>query len=508
VALLAASIAIVVAAAVGVWLLTRLRDSERRTRGILDASLDGIVTIDARGRVLEFNPAAERTFGYRRSDVLGREMAELIVPPALRDRHRKGLARFLATREARAIGRRVEFPACRADGSELLVELSIVEIPGNGLPAFTGYLRDITERKRTDEAIRLSEARHRSLIENAAYGIYRSTSDGRFLEVNPALVEMLGYASEEELLAVDLATAVYQDPSRRTELVERYASTGRIDGVEVGWKTRQGTPLTVRLSGRAVPDASGAAAEFEIMVENVTARRTLEEQLRRAQRLEVVGHLAAGVAHNFGNLLSVIIGTNELLRVGLPPDSTLIPQLALSTQATERAADLVKQLHIFSRQQEAPRNPSPLDLNEVIAQTLPLIRRLMGDRVEVRGGSSDGPALVEIDATQLQQVLLNLAVNARDAMTGGGTLTMAATADAHCVRLTVSDTGDGMDAATCARVFDPFFTTKEVGKGTGLGLAMVHGIVSQCGGRIRVDSEPGRGTTFVIDLPRKPAGDR
>jgi PAS domain S-box-containing protein len=367
----------------------RARESEARKAATLDAALDCIVTIDHRGCITEFNRAAERVFGYRRADVLGQELAGLLIPAAYQERHRKGLARYLETGEGRAIGRRLELSAVRADGTEFPVELTITRLPSDGPPMFTGFLRDITER------------------------------------------------------------------------------------------------------------------------------RQLEEQLRQAQKMDAVGRLAGGIAHDFNNLLTVIIGRSrfalERLGAGTLPRRDLDSIVAAAT----RAEALTRQLLAFGRQQML--KVQVLDLAQVVENMHRLLERTIREDIMIATTAAPGLARVMADPTQVEQVIMNLVVNARDAMPQGGRLTIemsnveldAAYARTHpevrpgaYVLLAVTDTGSGMDRATQARIFEPFFTTKDPGQGTGLGLATVYGIIKQSNGHIAVYSELGVGTTFKVYLPR------
>ncbi|HXG08263.1 MAG TPA: PAS domain S-box protein [Gemmataceae bacterium] len=368
-----------------------IRASEARKAAILESALDAIVTIDQKGNIVEFNPAAEKMFGYDRAAVLGRPMADLIIPPGLRDKHHQGLARFLAGGPAVVIGKRVEMIAMRADGREFPVEVAVIPIRGDGPLLFTAYIRDLSEHKR------------------------------------------------------------------------------------------------------------------------------LEAQFLQAQKMEAVGRLAGGIAHDFNNLLTIINGYSDVLLSERPgPDESRL-MVEEIRKAGERAASLTRQLLAFSRKEFF--KPVTLNLNTLLADMEKMLGRLVGEDVEFVIAPADVPSRIKADPGQIEQVIMNLVVNARDAMPQGGRLTVetrnvvldAAHVAAHPgaqpgphVLLAVTDTGCGMDEATKARIFEPFFTTKEFGKGTGLGLATVYGIVKQSGGHIEVESAPGRGSTFRIYLPLIP----
>ena len=371
------------------------------------------------------------------------------------------------------------------------------------------------ERHRTEAALRASEVSYSTLVEHSPVGIYRSNTEGRFLSVNAALVRMLGYASAAEVLQLDMARDVYTDPAERRRLLERDTYTDRqYDEVEATWKRKDGARLTVQLSVRAV--RQGARVEYyETFVRDVTEQRRLQQQLVQSQKMEAVGRLAGGVAHDFNNLLTVILSYSDLLLEDRPPDAPDREDIEQIRKAAVGASALTRQLLAFSRQQVL--EPRVLEVNTVVASTEKMLTRLLGEDISLTASLAPALGAVKVDPGQLEQIIMNLAVNARDAMPHGGRLSIeTANVDmdesyvrghpvAHpgpYVMLAVSDTGIGMDAVTQARIFEPFFTTKEAGKGTGLGLATVYGIVKQSGGFIWVYSEPGHGTSFKIYLPR------
>jgi len=370
-------------------------------------------------------------------------------------------------------------------------------------------------RKRQEEALRVSEARHRSLVQSAVYGMYRSSLDGKFLGVNPALVNMLGYASAQELLAVDLSKDVYVNPEHRAAIIREYIEFGTFQTGEVRWKRKDGRQITVRLSGTALKNERGETLGFEMIAEDITERRALEEQLRQSQKMEAVGRLAGGIAHDFNNLLTVIKGYSELMLEELDGPDPLHNELDEIRKAADRAASLTRQLLAFSRQQVLA--PKVLDLNIIVNNMDKLLHRLLGEDIDLFTVLEPGLGRVKADPGQLEQVIMNLAVNARDAMPRGGKLTIETTNvdldDAYArdhvsvtpgryVMIAVSDTGLGMTEKVKSRIFEPFFTTKEVGKGTGLGLSTVYGIIKQSGGYVWVYSEVGIGSTFKVYLPR------
>ena len=379
------------------------------------------------------------------------------------------------------------------------------------LPAIERELREAKGRA----ALRATEASYTALVQHAPIGIYRSSPDGRFLAVNAALVRMLGHDSAADVLALDLARDVYADPAERDRLLARDSYTEHdYDEVEATWKRKDGRLLTLQLNVRVARDAVGRVEYYETFVRDLTDQRRLQQQLVQSQKMEAVGRLAGGIAHDFNNLLTVITSYSDLLLEDLAPTDPMRQDVEQVRHAADGAAALTRQLLAFSRQQVLA--PRVVNLSAVVQSVEKMLRRVIGEDVELVTSLAPDLGAVKADVGQLEQVLMNLAVNARDAMPTGGKLTLETANVEHdpnyareqeaspvrrFVMLAVSDTGIGMDEATKARIFEPFFTTKEPGKGTGLGLATVYGIVRQSGGFIWVYSEPGRGTTFKIYLP-------
>jgi PAS domain S-box-containing protein len=786
-----------------------LGESESRKAAILDSVLDCIVTMDATGTVIEFNAAATRTFGYTKADAIGRLLADLIIPPRFRERHRAGLARYLATGEGALIGKLIEIMAMRSDGSELPVELAITAIHSGSASIFTGVLRDITARKQA-EATRASLA---AIVDSSDDAIFSMAMDDTILTWNAGAERLYGYAASEmvggsrarlvpagktaelvpimeraargeagepvetqrlrkdgTLIDISLLISPMTDSTghvtsvstiarditsrkkgeaelkrlndeiqlqrlRDVEVVRKRAEdlehqvverkeaeaavrgerdraqrfldtadvtllaldvNGRITLINrrgcdlLGWTEQEllgrdfletclparsrvalrtkfeavvggdlsaveatvltksggerlvewrntllkddagqvigtfssGTDITERNQAvealrtaeermrfalqnahvgvwdldyttgvlcwsdimevqyglqpgtfdetfegfvrRIHPDDRASVLEtvgtamksghdFSVLNRSVwpdgrirwlsgvgrvllgehgepvravgismdvTERRTLEEQYQQAQKMEAIGRLASGVAHDFNNLLTVILGFCELLLADLDPDDPRQADVAEIQKAGARAAGLTRQLLAFSRKEII--QPTRLDLNVIVAEIRMMLERLIGEDVSVALGLGPALGLVMADRGQVDQIILNLAVNARDAMPGGGTLTIKTAnveldehyAKTHLgakpgpyVELTVTDTGTGMTPEVQARLFEPFFTTKDPGKGTGLGLATVHGIATRSGGSVTVDSEVGRGTSFMVYFPRADGAD-
>ena len=364
----------------------------------------------------------------------------------------------------------------------------------------------------TNEQLRESESRYRNMVDRALYGIYCCDESGRILDANPAMVRMLEYADRQELLDLPSVQQVYCDPGDYSTLMEKLRAHRSVEGLEVQWKKRGGGTIITRLSGNLAD--SGGGRVIEMIAENVTAERALEEQLRQAQKMEAVGKLAGGIAHDFNNLLTVIKGHSELLHSELRSGDAARKEVEGVIRAADRAVALTRQLLAFSRRQLLTFKV--LDLNSVVTSMERLLGRLVGENIQLTTALAPSRGLIKADPHQIEQVIMNLAVNARDAMPTGGRLRIATSSlelreqqrhgeillkPGSYVVLSVSDTGHGMDSDTLSRAFEPFFTTKEQGKGTGLGLSTVYGIVKQSGGDIWIESEPEKGATFHIAFP-------
>ena len=370
-------------------------------------------------------------------------------------------------------------------------------------------------RSDAEAALRASDERLRSFIDNAVFGIYRTTTDGRVEMVNRTLARMLGYASPDELLGADIAPLVYAEPAERERLIQRYRSGDRYEGVETLWKRKDGAPLPVRLSGRVMKDADGRVTGFEGIVEDLRERLALEQRLRQAEKMEAVGQLAGGMAHDFNNLLTTILTTADLIAGELIGDSTIGADLETIKAASRRGSELIRKLLAFARRQRL--DLQPVVLSTVMQESAGVLRRLLPADIEIRLEADDPDCTALADPVAVEQILINLATNARDAMPGGGTLTIGVTCEEvtaeECAArgwgapgpytvLSVTDTGIGMDPETQRHLFEPFFTTKPVDEGTGLGLAMVYGLVRQHDGFVEVRSTRGSGTTVRVLLPK------
>jgi two-component system, cell cycle sensor histidine kinase and response regulator CckA len=482
------------------------RQAEER-QAIVASALDCIVTMDADGTVRDFNPAAEQTFGYTSEEAIGRQLGELIVPPELRE---SGLRRFLDLGEPRAMGKRLSMTAMRSDGTTLPIELSIAKVEGEE-PLFVGFIRDLTEALAAEEELKAAEARYRSLIENIPLVTYMHGVEAPFSSIfmSPQIESLLGYTPEEWAADPELAVrGIHPDDRERIIALGREA---REQGVpsrsEFRFIAQDGRTVWVLDQTIPVRDASGSIVSHQGFLLDITEQKRLEEQLRQSQKMDAIGQLAGGIAHDFNNMLTAITGYAELLAYSFEEGDSRLDDVGELKRAAAHAAGLTRQLLAFSRKQMLL--PQHLDANEVVSDLEPMLRRTIGEQITVRAELEEGVLPVEADPDQLAQVVLNIALNARDAMPDGGSLTITTSTveigSVPYVGISIADTGTGMDESTRARIFDPFFTTKDTGKGTGLGLATVYGVVSQSGGAIEVESELGRGSTFRVLLPRAAA---
>jgi two-component system, cell cycle sensor histidine kinase and response regulator CckA len=479
---------------------------------ISENAADMIAVVDLEGRRIFRSLSYQKILGYSPEELQESSGFEQIHPE---DRERVKNA----GKEARhsGAGTILEYRFRHKNGDWMVLEsVASVIRNKNGEPEKLVIVdRDITERKKAQEALSRSEASFRSLVEGAPYGIYRATTAGQFLEVNPALQRILGYESAQELFKADLATQVFRRSPDYERMNELLVESKVMKDIELEWKRASGEPIVVRCSGHRVDVKDGGPGYLEVFAEDVTEKRTLERQLRMAQKMEAIGRLSGGIAHDFNNLLGVIIGYSGVLKKSLDKAQPTYEYATEIEKAGQRAASLTRQLLAFSRQQVL--TPSVLSFNSLVSDMEKMLPRLLGEDIHVSLSLDGKLGNVKADQSQIEQVIMNLAVNARDAMPSGGKLRIQTanveidTAFTHdhlgskvgsYVMLAIADTGTGMSAETIAHIFEPFFTTKGVGEGTGLGLATVYGVVKQSNGYIWVDSTPGKGSSFQIYLPR------
>jgi two-component system, cell cycle sensor histidine kinase and response regulator CckA len=488
-----------------------LRASEIRFRSLVEASASVVWIVDASGLVWE--PVAEW------SDFTGQSFEEYrdagwldAIHPDDRERTATAWRRAVETQSLYEVEHRLR----RHDGEFRHMHARGVPVPNEdgSVREWVGTHTDVTERKRAEDALRESEERYRRIFEDDISGDFVTDAGGRIVECNNSFVRIFGFASRDEAVGHPMEE-LHVAPEARTALVATVVAEGRAELREFEMRSRNGEPMHVMKNVIGIFDEGGELIGTRGYIVDITQLRVLEEQLRQSQKMEAVGQLAGGVAHDFNNMLTAIIGHAQVLQDDLTDPCEVAEGLREIVRAAERSAALTRQLLAFSRRQVLV--PKPTDLNAVVSGMLKLLRRLIGEHIRIETYLAPDPGVVHVDPGQMEQVLLNLAVNARDAMPSGGTLTIATEIVSidpgagrpfdqelrpglHAV-LSVHDTGVGMEEAVRSRVFEPFFTTKRVGEGTGLGLSMVYGIVKQSGGSVRVESEPWAGSTFTVYLP-------
>ena len=529
---------------------------EANFRLLLDAAPDAMLVVSETGQIVLANTQAETMFGIPRQSLAGKPI-EVLIPERYRDRHSGHRSLYAADPRQRPMGVGLELYGLRKNSEEFPVEISLSPLKTDAGSFVMAAIRDITDRKRTQEKVsrlnrelqekveelrrtndelaalrlaeteslrferdraenelRFSEEHFRTIVERAPYGIYAAAEDGNLVLANPAMVLMLGYDTVEEVLALNTVRDIYADPQERRRALQHWESSSHATPFETTWKRKDRKLITVRLAGRRLtPGAS--LAMHEVFVENVTEQRVLERQFQQAQRMEAVGRLAGGIAHDFNNLLMVIGSSAQMLQEAKQDPDKVEHYAGIVRNAADKAAGLTRRLLAFSRRQVL--HPAVLSLNDVVVDICKLLPRLLGEDIEVVLGLEEDLKNIYADRGQIEQALMNLAVNARDAMPRGGKLTIETQtveldaqysrmkageiAAGKYIMLAISDTGIGMSLEVQAQIFEPFFTTKEVGKGTGLGLASVYGTVRQSGGFIWVYSEPEKGSTFKLYFP-------
>jgi PAS domain S-box-containing protein len=498
-----------------------LRQGEKRYRTVLDIMNEGYFENDLKGNFIFENDAAHRLMGYEHNELIGSNYRKIHTP---------GVARFLKEVYTRIYqtGKPeflTEYNVVRKDGSIRTHQLNaaLIKDPSGQPVGFCNLVRDVTDRKVTEEALRISEEKYRTILETMEEGLIESDLKGNCIYVNDAACKLHGYNRDE---MIGMSYKKRSNPEMRHLLYEvfhRIYETGKpeflLDHAVI---CKDGSIRILQSNIALMRDVSGKPIGFRALIRDVTDRKKVEEekakietQLFQAQKMESVGSLAGGVAHDFNNMLTVILGYTELIKSRLPQDDSLFKDILEIEKAAGRSKNLTRQLLAYSRKEIIA--PRLIDLNDLIVGAENTLSRLIGEDIDLRFYQGIDIWKIKFDPSQMELILINLASNARDAMPNGGKLTIEISNihlnEEYCrlhlgslpgdyVLLGVSDDGIGMDKETMQHVFEPFFTTKETGKGTGLGLATVDGIVKQNGGFINVYSEPGKGTTLKIYIPR------
>ena len=496
---------------------------------LLHTALDAVVVMGADGRIVEWNERSAEMFGWSREEAVGRNMAELIIPERYREAHARGLRRFHETGEECYLGRRVELPGLHRSRGEFPVELRISPVEFSQGTAFVGCLRDVSARRALQQELVESEREFRLLVNAITdYAIYMLDPDGRVATWNSGAERIKGYRADE--IIGQHFSRFYSEEDQRAGLPQRMLREAAEEGkvFAEGWRVRKDrSRFAASVVTEAIRDDASRLIGFARITRDVTAQRESQEMLERAReqllqagKMEAIGQLTGGVAHDFNNLLTIIIGNltiagREVAALESGPATRLRRAIGSAERGAERAAALTQRLLAFSRRQLL--DPRPLDLNKLLAAEADFLQRTLGEVIEVEAVGSGGLWRVEVDPNEFESALLNLAINARDAMPDGGKLTIEASNtfldQNYCranpevmpgqyVMIAVTDNGGGMTKDVLDRAFEPFFSTKTVGAGTGLGLSQVYGVIKQSGGHLKIYSEQDEGTTVKIYLPR------
>ncbi|MBI4811150.1 MAG: PAS domain S-box protein, partial [Ignavibacteriales bacterium] len=519
-----------------------LKQSEDRYRAFVEQSTEGIWRFESdypisitlpedeqvrlfyeHAYIAECNDAMAHMYGFSRaSDFVGARLSEMLIPTD--PRNLEILKDFIHS--GYRLNNAESHEMDKHGNVKIFLNNFVGFIDNDILRVVWGTQTDVTERRHAEDLLIHSEEKYRTLFEESQDCIILSTPDGRLVDINPAGVELFGYTSKEELLKLRDASDLYFNPEDRELFISRLAQYRYVKDLELSIKRKDGEKRTVLENASAVRDVDGPIIAYRSFLRDITERKKLEDQLRQAQKMESIGTLAGGIAHDFNNILGIILGYTSLIQGGSVEPTRISQSLDIIKKAVQRGADLVRQLLTFARKGEPTF--SAVNINDVINELMKMLNQTFPKTITIESNLIENPPSIVADSSQLHLALLNLCVNARDAMVedkpgspGGGTLTLRTGVvkqsqllskfpDAQAVEyisIMVKDTGVGMDEETRNRVFEPFFTTKELGKGTGLGLAVVYGVINSHHGFVDVESTKGIGTTFTLYFPaieRKP----
>lgn len=501
-----------------------LRDSEERNRflaGVVENSTQPFAIAYPDGHVGRVNNAFCKLLGYERREIEGVCLVNDLTPPEWRKRE----AHMIGQLDQTGLAIRYEKEYCRKDGSRVPVELLVHRVlrDEDTTDYYYAFITNLTERKRSEQALIESERRYRELFQNAPAGIFQTTSDGHVIRVNQRMAEILGCDSVKECLRHyrELAEKLYSKPKDREDFLRHLQCDGEVQAFELEALRIDGESVWLSVSAKLREWRNDGNFLIEGFVTDITQRRReqqarlyLEEQLRQSQKMEAIGQLAGGVAHDFNNILQASLGYAKLASMRVKADDALKGYIDQIVHGSLSAANLTRQLLAFSRRQVM--RPAALDLNKVIEDLLRMLYRVIGEHIHIEFIPAHELASIKADRGMMEQIVMNLCVNARDAMSDGGALTLETenlvidgdycathpwASPGRYVLLSVSDTGCGIEAEVLKHIFEPFFTTKGEGKGTGLGLATVYGVIKQHDGMVQAYSEPGKGSTFKVYLP-------
>jgi len=495
-----------------------LRESEEKHRTILESIEEGYYEVDIAGNLTFFNDSMCKILGHPKDELMGMNNRQYMD----RENAKKVYQVFNRVYNTGKPDKGFDWEFIRKDGTKRHVEtsVSVMKDAEGKRVGFRGILRDTTERKLSEQALRESEERYRTLVQNIPIAVYRTIpgSKGRFLMANPTFLKMFGLESEKEPKKISVSD-VYMNPKDRKPFSDNLLAKGSVTEIELPLRKKDGTPFWGSVTARVVHDESGKNPYFDCTIMDITARKQAEEekeklqaQLSQAQKVEAIGTLAGGIAHNFNNLLMGVMGNTSLLLLETDPSHPNYERLKNIEKSAQNGSKLTRQLLGYAR--EGRYEIRPTSLNQLVKETSATFA-MTKKEIRVHQELAEDLFGINADQGQIEQALLNLYVNALDAMPGGGDLFLETMNVTHkdmrgklykakygnYVLLTVRDTGIGMDKKTQERIFDPFFTTKGIGRGTGLGLASVYGIIKAHGGYIDVESKKWHGTTFSIYLP-------
>lgn len=494
-----------------------LQANERRFRALIENSSDGIAMLSAEGKLTFVSPSTTRLIGYSAEALLGTSPFDYVHPDDRRSAE-ESFAQLLSdpTLTIRPVQR-----VRHLDGSWRWIEVTSTNLLGDpNVGAIVANFRDVTERVNAEHSLKESEGKYRTLFEESHDGVFLSTPEGKLMDVNQAGMELFGYTSRSEILNVDIVKDLYVNPQDRETFKRMLSRDGGVKDFEFEIKRKDGQHRIVLESASAVRGEDGTIRAYRVFLRDITDRKRLEDQLRQAQKMEGIGTLAGGIAHDFNNLLGIILGYTQLIEMGNANPERFAKSIDTIKKAVERGAGLVRQLLTFAR--KADPSFHSINVNETVREMTKILKETFPKTIAIENVLRESIPAITADATQVHQALLNLCVNARDAMVDqkgpgqqGGTLRLMTSAvkgfeihsrfpeamAAEYVVVSVQDTGIGMDETTKSHMFEPFFTTKELGKGTGLGLAVVYGVINSHHGFVDVESVKGQGTTFHLYFP-------
>lgn len=505
-----------------VYDLSNRPNADSGYRRILEASTDAMIVCDRRGIISMANSQVQKVFGYRSYELHGMSV-EALIEPSSREKHAGFRERFFTELEAGPMGSGHELSGLRKDGTKIPVEVSLSPLNGDNGIVVLATIRDLTERRASEDELRKSEARYRSVVTAMAEGVVVQESDGRITACNESAERILEL-TEAQIMGRTSSDprwrAIHEDgspfPGERHPAMVALSTGQRQSNVCMGLRKFDGSTTWILINAEPIfyPGTHRPRSVVTTFTD-ITGRKLLEEQLSQAQKLEAVGRLAGGIAHDFNNVLGVILGHCDLMAEKITGHESAVVHTNTIRKAALHASALTRQLLAFSRKQVMQMRA--INLNEIVDSLSEMLRRVITENTEMILQLAPDLGWCNADPVQVEQVLMNLVVNARDAMPKGGRITISTSnvqldgknfgarppGRPGCyVLLSVTDTGSGMDEATLSRLFEPFYTTKEMGRGTGLGLSMVYGIVRQSSGHILVQSDPGKGSRFDVYLPR------